>query len=59
MGNVKLDDECKYKELCKEMYGYDENFKCKGTNNCKHYESYLNGECTAIEIEELEDESEN
>lgn len=44
MGNIKLDDDCKYKDLCEEMYGDDENFKCAGINDCEHYDAYFEGE---------------
>lgn len=48
---IELDCECKYKDLCEEFYGDDENFVCVGTEKCEHFDAYYEGECVALESE--------
>lgn len=51
MKNQERDEDCRYKDLCEEMYGDDENFSCNGMMKCEHYDAYLEGECVALECE--------
>lgn len=51
MKNRERDNECKYRDLCEEIYGNEKSFSCGGIEKCKHYDTYLEGECVAFESE--------